>query len=93
MIRQRFVITALFATLLLQGAARAGEPGAPPVAAGDRARAAPESEPAAPTGDYAQREARSRELESFQGGEHEHIYIGSTVVVVLLVVLVVVLVL
>jgi hypothetical protein len=90
MIKQSFVTAALFATLLFGGASQASAAAPPPAAARPQEeRSAPQSEP----GDYAQREDRSRELETFKGGEREHIYIGSTIVVVLLVVLVVVLVL
>lgn len=96
------IATAGAALLLLLGAAPSARAEAAPLHASSAnspgqptpARSADPSgetvEPAA--GDYAAREAKDPELAKFAGGEHEHIYIGSSVVVVLLVVLLIVLV-
>lgn len=47
------------------------------------------AQPEAAAGDCAAREAKDPELARFEGGEHEHIYIGSSVVVVVVVLLLV----
>jgi len=81
--------------LLLLGAAPLARAEAVPSSTTSPAQQAPARSEASTeaAGDYAAREAKAPELAKFEGGEYEHIYIGSSVVVVLLVVLIVVLVL
>jgi hypothetical protein len=82
------------ALLLLLGAVPSARAEAPPSNASSPSQASPARAGAtsAEAGGYAAREAQAPELAKFEGGEHEHIYIGSSVVVVLLVVLIIVLV-
>jgi hypothetical protein len=82
------------ALFLLLGLAPSARAEAVPSPASSPAQAVPARPGAAqtPAEDYAAREAKAPELAKFEGGEHEHIYIGSSVVVVLLVILIVVLV-
>ena len=82
------------ALLLLLGVAPAARAEAAPATTTSPVQAAPGHSSAASeaSGDYAAREAKAPELAKFEGGEYEHVYIGSSVVVVLLVVLIIVLV-
>ena len=87
----RSLITAA-ALVLLLGAAPSSRAEAAPSQASGPVQAAPERAGSnEASDDYAAREEQAPELAKFKGGEHEHIYIGSTVVVVLLVVLIIVL--